>query len=169
MYQLRQSTLYNHYIAPPEIFIYTIIKIDFNDFCKPPHTNHINMSNDSLLWMVWTRRRSRWKKRNVIYELPCPRLWHEVYIGETKWTIKKRLTEHRYAVKKGDELNGIAAQVHKYQHAIDWNSARVSATARRYWSRRTLEAIQIYTPIPWIWTVASNSPQFPIPIPISSK
>ena len=37
----------------------------------------------------------------------------------------------------------------KYQHSIDWDSARVQATARGYWSRRTLEAIQIHrTPHP---------------------
>lgn len=50
MYQLRQSTLYNH-VAPPEIFIYTIIKIDFNDFCKPPHTNH-TLSYNYVKWLI---------------------------------------------------------------------------------------------------------------------
>ena len=40
------------------------------------------------------------------------------HIGETKRTAKKRLTELLYAVKKRDELNGIAVHVHKYQHSI---------------------------------------------------
>ena len=44
----------------------------------------------------------------------------------------------------------LAVHIHKYQHAIDWDSVRFQATAREYWtSRRTLEAIQIHrTPHP---------------------
>ena len=88
------------------------------------------------------------KKKDIIYEVPCQDC-NMKYIGETKRTMKKRLTEHRYAVKKGDEQNRIAVHIHKDQHSIDWDSARVQTTARRYWSRRTLEAIQIHrTPHP---------------------
>ena len=36
-----------------------------------------------------------------------------------------------------------AVHVHQLQHSIDWESARVWMTARGYWNRRTLEAIQI--------------------------
>ena len=50
--------------------------------------------------------------------------------------------EHKYAVCRGDEWNGIAVHVHQLQHSIDWESARVRMTARGYWNR-TLEAIQI--------------------------
>ena len=39
------------------------------------------------------------KKRDVIYKVPCQDCDMQ-YIGETKRTMKKRLTEHRYAVRK---------------------------------------------------------------------
>ena len=53
------------------------------------------------------------------------------------------MTEHEYAVHRGDEQNSIAVHVHKLQNSISWESARVWMTAREYWKRRTLEAIKI--------------------------
>ena len=47
------------------------------------------------------------KKKGVVYEVPCkdcPR----VYIGETGRTLKKRISEHKTAVKNNDPKNGIA-------------------------------------------------------------
>ena len=82
------------------------------------------------------------KKRNVVCEVSC-RDCQLMYIGETRRTMKKRMTEHQYAVKTGDPKNGIAVHVQKTQHSIDWGAARVQATAIRYWNRRTMEAIHI--------------------------
>ena len=82
------------------------------------------------------------KKRNVVYEVPC-RDCQLTYIGETKRTLKKRMTEHKCAVKTGDPRNGIAVHVQKTQHSIDWGTARVQATAIGYWNRRTMETIHI--------------------------
>ena len=65
------------------------------------------------------------------------------YTGETRRNLKTRMTEHKGAVHRGDERNGIAVHVHQLQHGIDWESARVWMTARGYWNKRTLEAIQI--------------------------
>ena len=81
-------------------------------------------------------------QREVVYEVPCKDCELK-YIGETKRSLKTRMAEHKYAVRRGDERNGIAVHVHQLQHSIDWESARVRMTARGYWNRRTLEAIQI--------------------------
>ena len=51
-------------------------------------------------------------KKGVVYEIPCK----EVYVGETKRTLKVRLSEHRQAVKQGDPKNGIAVHVQKTDH-----------------------------------------------------
>ena len=47
------------------------------------------------------------KKKEVAYQVPCKDC-PKIYIGETKRTWKIRISEHKQAVKKGDENNGIA-------------------------------------------------------------
>ena len=97
------------------------------------------------LWSIVMRVKQKTpmeKKRNVVYEVPC----HDCQftnIGETRRTVKKRITEHKYAVKIGDPKNGIAVHAQKSQHSLDWEGAKVQATATGYWNRRTMEAIHI--------------------------
>ena len=68
-------------------------------------------------------------QRLCIYEGSC----HDCqmkYIGETKRSMKQRVTEHRYAVKKMGVQNGIAAHVQRHQPSINAESARVCPTAK---------------------------------------
>ena len=83
------------------------------------------------------------RKRGVVYEVPCKEC-HQTYIGETKRTLKVRLSEHKQAVKRGDPKNGIAVHAHESSHMIDWDGARVRRSGMiGYWQRRTTEAIHI--------------------------
>ena len=75
------------------------------------------------------------KKEEVVYH---------VYIGETKRTLKIRISEHKQAVRKGGEKNRIAVHAHTTNH-INWEGARVHGTAQGFWKKRTMEAIQIRT------------------------
>ena len=50
------------------------------------------------------------KQTGVVHEIPCKDC-PEVYVGETKRTLKVRLSEHRQTVKRGDPKNGIAVHV----------------------------------------------------------
>ena len=77
------------------------------------------------------------KKKEVVYQVPCKDCL-KVYIGETKRTLKTRISEHKQAVKKGDENNGIAVHAHTTSHYIDWEGAWVHGTARGFWKRRTM-------------------------------
>ena len=86
--------------------------------------------------------RKKERKKEVVYEVACKDC-DQKYIGETKRTMKERLTEHKYVVRRGDEKNGIAVHANKFNHSIDWESAGVRSTAQGYWNRRTLEAMQI--------------------------
>ena len=58
------------------------------------------------------------KKKEVVYQVPCKDC-HKVHIGETERTLKTRISEHKQAVKKGDEKNGIAVHAHTTYHSID--------------------------------------------------
>jgi hypothetical protein len=59
-------------------------------------------------------------------------------VGETGRTLKKRISEHKQAVNRGDRKNGIAVHVIDKGHTINWEEAIV-----RYWRRRVQEAIKI--------------------------
>ena len=41
-------------------------------------------------------------------------------MGETKRTLKVRLSEYRQVVKRGDPKNDIAVHVQKTKHCINW-------------------------------------------------
>ena len=56
------------------------------------------------------------EKKGVVYEVPCKECEH-IYICETKRTLKKRLTKHKAAVKRGDESSGIA--MHAWKNNTD--------------------------------------------------
>ena len=74
------------------------------------------------------QKRPEEEKKEVVYQVPCNDC-SKVYIGETKRTLKVRIAEHKQAVKKGDEKNGIAVHAHTTNHSIDWEGARVQGTA----------------------------------------
>ena len=87
------------------------------------------------------------KQTGVVYDIPCKEC-PEVYVGETKMTLKDRLSVHRQAVKRGDPKNGIVVHVQKTVHSINWEGAIVQGKAVGFWQRRTLEAIRIRRTIP---------------------
>ena len=54
-----------------------------------------------------------------------------MYVGETKRTLKVRLSEHRQAVKRGDPKNGIAVHVQKTNHCIQLGRRHSPKKSRR--------------------------------------
>ena len=58
------------------------------------------------------------EKKGIVYQLPCKDC-DGVYTGESKRTLKVRLTEHKRAVVKSDVNNSIAVHVAKNEHSID--------------------------------------------------
>ena len=49
---------------------------------------------------------TRGKAERIVYKVPCGEC-DAVYVGETKRTLKVRLSEHRQAVKSGNTNNGL--------------------------------------------------------------
>ena len=58
------------------------------------------------------------KRKEVVYQAPCKDC-PKVYIGESKRPLKTRISEHKQAVKRGDEKNGIAVHAHTTNHSIN--------------------------------------------------
>ena len=82
------------------------------------------------------------KMKGVLYEVQCNNC-EEVYVGETGRTLKKRISEHKQAVKRCDQKNGIAVLVMRKGHTINWEEVSVKTSETVYWKRRVLEAIRI--------------------------
>ena len=79
-------------------------------------------------------------QKEVVYDVPCKDCKLE-YIGETKRSLKTRMTEHKYAVRRGDEQNGVACAQTLTQYWV--GISQDADDNSRILSRRTLEAIQI--------------------------
>ena len=50
--------------------------------------------------------------KGVVYNIPCE--YGRMYVGETRSTLKQRVTEHKRAVKNADSNNGLAVHVAKW-------------------------------------------------------
>ena len=57
------------------------------------------------------------KKKGVVYEVLCSDC-DQVYVGEMGRMLKVRISEHKQAVKQGDNKNGIAVHMKQKGHDI---------------------------------------------------
>ena len=64
------------------------------------------------------------EKKDVVFEVPCMDS-DKSYIGKTGRNLKKRIVEHKYAVKRKDDKNGIAVYVNDHNHRVDWEGTKV--------------------------------------------
>ena len=80
--------------------------------------------------LVWTKEPATWKKKGVMYQVPCAEC-NCAYIAETGRMLEKRLSEHR-GVVKNDTKNGIAVHAWKSQHKVDWDAATVKQVETNY-------------------------------------
>ena len=71
------------------------------------------------------------KKKGVVYEIQCGEC-EEVHVGETGRTLKKQISEHKQAVKRGDKNNGIAVHVKNKGHSIKWEESSVKTMETGY-------------------------------------
>ena len=48
-----------------------------------------------------------------------------------------RISEHKYAILRGNMSNAIAVHVHETEHPIDWDSARVIEREKHFACRKS--------------------------------
>ena len=75
----------------------------------------------------------------AVYKMNCCDC-QATYIGETGRNLTMRLTEHKWATKKGDLNNNTAEHHLKTSHAIDWVSATCLTYSTNYYRQITLES-----------------------------
>ena len=69
------------------------------------------------------RTRMEEEKRHA-YQVLCAKSDSD-YIGETRITLEKRISEHKGAVTRHEVINGIALHAWTKQHKVDWQAATV--------------------------------------------
>ena len=74
--------------------------------------------------------------------MPC-RDCGAVYIGETGRNLQERVKEHKYAVQRQDDNNGIAVHAWTNDHVVDRPEAKVRTREQVTCRRKVLEAIHI--------------------------
>jgi hypothetical protein len=80
---------------------------------------------------------------NCIYQIGCTEC-DASYTGETKRRIKNRMTEHRAAVRNGnDKDSALAEHAINKLHPPDWASMKIVSKARDFRTRRFKEATEI--------------------------
>ena len=90
-------------------------------------------------------------RMGIVYQIPCQDCESTyMYIGETGRTLKKRETEHKAAVRRGDDNNGVVLHARQKQHRGDWEGTKIIEQEQHYTKRRVLEAI-------WIHKIKNNS------------
>ena len=77
-------------------------------------------------------------KCGVIYKIKCNECNH-VYIGETGKELYKRVSEHKLAVRRGDNLSAIYH--HISGHSMNWDHTEVLAQQSTAEKRRILESM----------------------------
>ena len=88
------------------------------------------------------------KKKGVVYEIPCQDCAQSLRRRDRSDT-EEAYSEHKQAVMRFDDENGIGVHVFKHNHRNAWDEATVSTLETSYWKRRVQEAINIRTKKRW--------------------
>ena len=81
-------------------------------------------------------------KRSIVYEVPCLDC-EKIYVGETKRNLKQRLMEHKGAVRRQDNKNGISTHAWDEDHRVNLEEVRVVTVEPSYWKSMMREALRI--------------------------
>ena len=91
--------------------------------CRRISIRTIFKSSQTLRQLLTVKMRTLDLVKEVVYKIPCQDC--ETYIGETIRSLRKRIAEHKYAVKSNDRRNGIAVHAWDNQHRPDWDAADI--------------------------------------------
>ncbi|KYN23497.1 hypothetical protein ALC57_04081, partial [Trachymyrmex cornetzi] len=82
-------------------------------------------------------------KRNVVYKINCNDC-DASYVGQTKRTVKTRITEHRNDIRKTNSNHSVITE-HRlnFNHDFDWDNVEIMDNERFLYKRRIAEMVHI--------------------------
>ncbi|XP_020913025.1 uncharacterized protein LOC110250745 [Exaiptasia diaphana] len=82
-------------------------------------------------------------KTGVICQIPCADC-STVYIGETKRSLKTRVSEHERCVRLGQtDTSALSEHANRLGHNINWKDTSVLGNETRWHQRKLMEAVLI--------------------------
>lgn len=102
---------------------------------KPNHT----------LNRLFTKTKTKIDKQqqgDVIYEIECKDC-KQVYIGTTKRSLGKRMTEHKADIRNKRSCTGLSQHILEYNHTADFDKIKILDREKHTNRRFTLENLHI--------------------------
>jgi hypothetical protein len=84
----------------------------------------------------------RHKQSNVVYAVQCQEECKELYIGETKQPLHRRMAQHRRATSSGQD-SAVHLHLKESGHSFEDSQVRVLAREDRWFERGVKEAIHV--------------------------
>ena len=84
----------------------------------------------------------REKQSNVVYAVQCNEECSDLYIGETKQPLHKRMSQHRRATTTGQD-SAVHLHLKEKGHSFDDHKVRILAREDRWFERGVKEAIHV--------------------------
>ena len=81
-----------------------------------------------------------------VYSIPC-NICNRKYIGQSGKLLSKRLKEHKYNVRTGNEQSALFMHMQNYDHNINWNESAVIYNCNKHIERLLVEGVIIKTTI----------------------
>ena len=110
-----------------------------------PHGKVTTKPGKSLKKNMLVKPKDRWEKKSnagLVYQYECK--CKKVYIGETGRSLKTRESEHKMAIRNGDENHsGISKHVLETGHTILWDEVQILAYETNWRKRKIKEGIFI--------------------------
>ncbi|KYM94067.1 hypothetical protein ALC62_15328, partial [Cyphomyrmex costatus] len=86
---------------------------------------------------------SNMKRRNLVYKINCKDC-NASYVGQTKRTLKTRITEHKNDIRKSNgNFSVISEHRLNLNHEFDWEDTEIIDSERWFYRRRIAEMLHI--------------------------
>ncbi|KYN04513.1 hypothetical protein ALC62_04617, partial [Cyphomyrmex costatus] len=83
------------------------------------------------------------QKRNLVYKINCNDC-NASYVGQTKRTLKTRITEHKNDIRKNNgNFSVISEHRLNSNHEFDWDNTEIVDSERWFYRRRIAEMLHI--------------------------
>ena len=75
----------------------------------------------------------------IVYSIPC-KMCNKNYIGQTSKPLQKRISQHKYSIRTGQESSALFLHLRDYNHCIDFENAGIITRCSDTMGRNIIES-----------------------------